>query len=90
MIPDEWEANNEMGRQFFTNAAQSMEWELEFAADGKVRFVETTSGLEQEYPPWITSDEDATRVLRNEPWRVLWLKTALRDYQLQLHTSEEE
>ena len=82
VIPPEWEAHNEMNKQFFANSSVGEEWELQFSAsDGKCRFVETSSGREQEYPPWIRSDAEAATVLRDEPWRVLWLKLAHREHQ---------
>lgn len=47
VIPDGWESNNEMGRQFFTNSELSVEWELEFSSDGKARFKDVNSDNEQ-------------------------------------------
>jgi len=80
-MPPEWESHFEMDKQFFCNSDTMADWELQFSTDGVCRFVETTTQQEQEYPPWIGSDAEATAVLRDEPWRVLWLKLALRKFQ---------
>ncbi len=85
VIPPEWHLLVEMGRHFFTNPDAGEEWVLQFAADtGKCWFSHHMGHkADQEYPPWIASDAEAAAVLRDEPWKVVWLKEAHRQYMRQ-------